>query len=124
MAAGVVSLSLIAPVLPGSITMFAMPNRHDAILLVLLAVGCTLVPFALSLVALRQLSAFTTALALNMEPVYAILMAIVLLGEQRQLMPVFYVGVAIVIAVVFSHGLLERRKNGTGTQKEQDTQKI
>jgi len=117
MAAGVVSLSLIAPVLPGTTTMFALPNRHDAILLVLLAVGCTLVPFALSLVALRQLSAFTTALALNMEPVYAILLAIAFFGEQRQLMPVFYAGVAIVIAVVFSHGFLERRKKGTGTQK-------
>ena len=50
-----------------------------------LAMGCTLLPFALSLVALRQLSAFTTALAVNMEPVYAIVLAIMLLGEQREL---------------------------------------
>ena len=78
--------------------------------LVFLALGCTLLPFALSLVALRHLSAFSTALAVNMEPVYAIVLAILLLGEQRQLDPAFYLGVAIILAVVFSHPLFVRRR--------------
>ena len=60
--------------------------------------------------ALRQLTAFTTALAVNMEPVYAILPAILLLGEQRELDPVFYAGVGIILVVVFSHPLLIRRQ--------------
>ena len=61
-------------------------------------------------VALRHLTAFTTALAINMEPVYAILLAIILLGEQRELDPAFYAGVAIILVIVFSHPLLVRRK--------------
>ena len=70
-----------------------------------LAIACTLVPFALSLVAQRHLSAFTTALAVNMEPVYTIVLAILLLGEQHELSSSFYLGVIIVFAVVFTHPL-------------------
>ncbi len=70
--------------------------------------GCTLLPFALSLAALRHVSAFSTAIALNMEPVYAIVMAIVLLGEQRELSSSFYLGVAIVVAAVFLHPWMVR----------------
>ena len=108
MGAGAVCITLVAPLLPASEAVFVMPNRHDAILLFVLAIGCTLLPFALSLVALRQLTAFTTALAVNMEPVYAILLAIILLGEQHELGPAFYAGVAIIFVVVFSHPLLVR----------------
>jgi drug/metabolite transporter (DMT)-like permease len=100
MAAGAVCLAFFSP--------FVMPDRHDAILLLALALGCTLVPFALSLVALRHLSAFSSVLALNMEPVYAIVLAIVLLGEQHELTTAFYFGVAVIMAVVFGHGRFER----------------
>ena len=107
MASGALFLTLASPLLPGPL--FAVPGQHDIVLLGALAIGCTLLPFALSLVALRHLSAFTTALAVNMEPVYAIVLAIILLGEQRELEPHFYLGVAIIMLVVFSHPLLVRR---------------
>jgi drug/metabolite transporter (DMT)-like permease len=119
MAAGVVCLTVLAVVLPASDPVLVKPNAHDAVLLVVLAMGCTLLPFALSLVALRQLSAFTTALAVNMEPVYAIFLAIVLLGEQRELRPGFYLGVAIVFIVVFSHARRARSwQNFLSTSKQ------
>jgi drug/metabolite transporter (DMT)-like permease len=90
--------------------MFALPGRRDAALLVVLAMGCTLFPYALSLMALRNLSAFATTLAVNMEPIYAIVLAAVLLGEQRELDAPFYLGVAVILALVFAHPLLTRRK--------------
>jgi drug/metabolite transporter (DMT)-like permease len=108
MASGAVCLALINPILPQG-TVFVLPGRHDAILLVILALGCTLTPFALSLVALRHLTAFTTALAINMEPVYSIVLAIVIFGEQQQLDARFYGGVVIVLVVVFSHPFLLER---------------
>lgn len=95
MAAGAVCLTFISPLV--------WPSRHDAILIVVLAIACTLVPYVLSLVALRHLTAFSASLAVNMEPVYAIVLAILLLGEQRELTLTFYAGVAIVFAAVFSH---------------------
>lgn len=89
-------------------TVFVLPSVPDATLLAVLAMGCTLLPFAVSLAALRHVSAFSATIALNMEPVYAIVLAIVLLGEQRELSPSFYLGVAIVLAAVFLHPWLVR----------------
>ena len=79
---------------------------RDAALLLALSLVCTLLPFALSLAALRHMSAFAQQLAVNLEPVYAIVLAIVLLGEQRELSTQFYLGVAIILAAVFVHPLL------------------
>jgi drug/metabolite transporter (DMT)-like permease len=47
-------------------------------------------------------------LAVNLEPVYAIVLAIVLLGEQRELTPLFYLGVVIILGAVLVHPLLRR----------------
>lgn len=110
MGAGAVAMTLLVPLLLPGEQQFVLPGEQDALYLVALAIGCTLLPFALSLVALRELTAFTTALAVNMEPVYSILLAIVLLGEQRELDPAFYLGVAILLAVVFGHAWLSRRR--------------
>jgi drug/metabolite transporter (DMT)-like permease len=110
MGAGALFLTAAAPLLSSGEALFVLPEQRDALLLVALAIGCTLLPFALSLVALRQLSAFSTALAVNMEPVYAIVLAILLLGEQRELSVSFYVGVAIIMIVVFAHPWLTRRR--------------
>ena len=104
MGAGVACLTLLS-LLPFFDTVFVMPIRQDAIYLLILAIACTLLPYALSLIALRRLTAFSTSLAVNMEPVYAVLLAIVILGEQRELPGRFYIGVAIILAVVFSHPL-------------------
>jgi drug/metabolite transporter (DMT)-like permease len=108
MGAGVVFLTALAPALPPASAMFIVPGVRDAVLLVTLASICTLLPFALSLVALRHLSAFGTTLAVNLEPVYAILLAIALLGEQHELSTQFYAGVAIILVVVFSYPFLRR----------------
>ena len=113
MASGAVCLSIIGPMSPLG-PVFVVPGRHDAMLLLALALACTLLPFALSLVALRHLSAFTTALVLNMEPVYAIVLAILIFREQQQLSPGFYAGVVIILAVVFSHPLLTAGSSAGG----------
>jgi drug/metabolite transporter (DMT)-like permease len=107
---GTVFLTLLAPLLPHVGPAFVLPSLHDAGLLVLLSFGCTLLPFALALVALRHMSAFGTQMVTNLEPVYAILLAIVLLGEQRQLDSWFYAGVAVILAAVFVYPLLNRQQ--------------
>jgi drug/metabolite transporter (DMT)-like permease len=61
-----------------------------------LAILCTLIPFAVSLATLRHLSAFTAQLAINLEPVYAIGIAVLFLGEARDLDVLFFLGVVIV----------------------------
>jgi drug/metabolite transporter (DMT)-like permease len=110
MGSGLLVLSLIAPLLPPSLDVFALPDGRDFGLLAVLALLCTLLPFALFLRALRHISAFGAALATNLEPVYAIALAGVLFGEQRQLGPSFYVGVAIILLAVCVQPALERRR--------------
>ena len=108
--AGAVFLTLLAPLLPHTGAAFPLPDLHDAVLLALLAFVCTLLPFSLALHALRRVSAFSMQLITNLEPVYAIVLAILLLHEQRVLEPRFYLGVAIILAAVFAHPLLARRR--------------
>jgi len=77
------------------------PDRQDWFWLLLLAGACTLLPFALSLLALRKLSAYASALVVNLEPVYAILLAAILLNEQEELTLSFYSGAFLIVMVVF-----------------------
>jgi drug/metabolite transporter (DMT)-like permease len=111
--AGIVLLTVLSPLMPWLFPAFAgdpfaLPGAHDFGFLLVLALACTLFPFALSLVALRHISAFAAQLAVNLEPVYAIVLAALLLGEQRELTPMFYLGVAIILGAVLLHPWLSR----------------
>ena len=113
--AGTVALTLLAPLMPLVFPVFAgpllaLPSASDALWLLLLAGACTLFPFALSLVALRHISAFSAQMAVNLEPVYAIILAMLLLGEQHELTPMFYAGVAVLLVAVFVHPLLHPQR--------------
>jgi drug/metabolite transporter (DMT)-like permease len=103
---GTLLLSLLAPLWPHSKSFLAVPGFRDALLLVILATACTLLPFTLLLAALRHLSAYSTQLIVNLEPVYAILLAILLLGEQHGLGRGFYAGVAIILTVALAHPVM------------------
>jgi drug/metabolite transporter (DMT)-like permease len=108
LAAGTAFLTLLALVFGGDATQLAVPGMRDGMLLLLLALVCTLFPFALSLVALRNLSAFSAQLAVSLEPVYAVFLAILLLNEQRELGLQFYAGLVIILGSVFAHAALKR----------------
>ncbi|HJP96997.1 MAG TPA: DMT family transporter [Rhodanobacteraceae bacterium] len=106
--AGTLFLTLVTAFWHGEGT-FVVPGLHDAALLLVLALACTLLPFALALAVLRKLTAYTVQLTTNLEPVYAIILAIILLGEQHQLDAWFYAGVVVILGAVFVHPLLVRQ---------------
>jgi len=92
------------------------PEPLDWLWLLLLALVCTTLAYVLALRALGQLSAFINSLTINLEPVYGILLAMVIFKEHEQLHPGFYAGTALVLLVVFLHpwlsGYLNRRRDG------------
>ena len=88
---------------------FIRPDLYNFSLLLVLAILCTLLPFIVSLHALRHISAFSTQLALNIEPVYAIVIAALWLREYQELTPQFYAGVAVILSAVFVQPLLLRK---------------
>jgi len=107
--AGFVLVAMLSPFMAGTGQALVLPSGHDRAWLLVLALLCTLVPYAVSLGTLRHLSSFTVQLAINLEPVYAITAAVLFLGEARELGALFYLGVSIVLAAVFGHGWLQTR---------------
>ncbi len=86
-----------------------LPSASDWVYLIILALVCTTLALVLNLRALKHISAFASSLTYNLEPVYGIILAIVILQENKELSPTFYLGVLIILASVFSYPLLKSR---------------
>mgnify|MGYP001598605627 FL=1 len=95
MAAGVVVLGI-----PAILSGLTIPTPMDSVWLLVLAIACTLLPFVMWIQSLRYVTAFSTLLMLNLEPVYAILLAAVLFKEYEDLTLLFYIGTGIVLLTV------------------------
>lgn len=109
LAAGTIFLTAVAAAWPGALDAWGVvPGPRDLALLLTLSLACTLLPFALSLVALRSLSAFSAQLAVSLEPVYAVFLAMLLLGEQHELSIEFYLGLALLLGSVLAHTAFRR----------------
>lgn len=97
-----------------------LPLGWDWLWLLVLAGLCTLLPYYLTLQAMRHLSAFTTNLTINLEPVYGVVLAALVFREDREMRPEFYFGVLIILIAVFSHPFLKKifEKEGGGHTTE------
>lgn len=103
-------LSLIAPFLMKfDLLTVQWPSQTDWAYLIILALLCTTLAFILALEALKHLSAFASNLVVNLEPVYGILLAMLILNEHQDLNLRFYLGVLIILAVVILHPMITRR---------------
>ena len=80
-----------------------LPSTWDWFWLIILSLLCTNLAYTLGIKALQHLSAFTTALTVNLEPVYGIIMAIFILKENEELSPNFYWGVLLILGVVAAY---------------------
>ena len=102
MTAGCLTLVVGCTMVFGVADTLRWPSMPDLGWLLVLAAFCTVLTMLLWLHALPHISAFTTQLALNLEPVYAILLAALWFREYEQLTPLFYLGAALVLATVFA----------------------
>lgn len=87
-----------------------LPGQQDWILLVVFTIVCTVIPFNLSMKALKNVSAFTSNLLINLEPVYGICLALIFYHEQRELHPGFFAGTFIILASVVIYMVLKFRE--------------
>jgi drug/metabolite transporter (DMT)-like permease len=85
-----------------------LPTTPDWGWLFVLAWVCTLLPYYLTLLAMRHITAFATNLTINLEPVYGVLLAAVFFHEHEDLNPQFYIGVIVILLAVFSHPFLKK----------------
>lgn len=101
MTGGVVTLSLIMPFyLHQFPATHILPSLSDWMWLLILAWFCSVLAFQFSVNALKRLSAFTVNISYNFEPLYGILMAFALYGENKELGWSFYVGLAMIVLAV------------------------
>ena len=87
-------------------SLFVM-TTSDLLWLLFLGVICTSFAFLVVVDLVKRLGAFTVSLSINMEPVYTILLAIVILGENQLLNYKFYIGAVIIVLVVLANGLVK-----------------
>ena len=85
------------------------PSGLDLFYLIVLALLCTTLAYVLSMRALQHLSAFASNLVVNLEPVYGIILAIVILKEHKDLDYSFYLGVLVIGIAVFSYPYIRKR---------------
>lgn len=89
------------------------PDRSSLIYLIILAIMCTNLPFTLMLKAQEKISAFSTNFALNLEPIYGVILAIIILHQHKDLDLHFYLGSAIIVASVLLSPFLPKKRKPT-----------
>lgn len=99
-------LFLLAVLLIGgsfSLSAYAL-SASDWLWLFLLGSVCTAYPFIASLNIMRYLSPYTVMLTINLEPIYGILLAVMVFGEKESMTPQFYLGGLIILLTVLANG--------------------
>ncbi len=74
-----------------------LPSAADLGWLIVLSLVCTVLMYLLLTQALRKISSFTVNLSFNLEPLYSIILAIIIYKENRSLSTAFYVGLSLII---------------------------
>jgi len=77
--------------------------------LIFLGVVCTSIAFILAVNATKYLGAFTVSLTINLEPVYTIILALILYPKSEKMDLLFYVGSAIIVLAVLANGILKHK---------------
>lgn len=85
-------------------------TTSDVIYLLILASVCTAYAFIASVYVMRYVSPYTVVLTYNLEPVYGIILAILLFPEKEKMSPNFYIGAFIIIGIVLFNGVLKNSK--------------
>ncbi len=76
------------------------PNLKDWVYLFILGSVCTALMFLIEFYVVRKISAFTLALTTNLEPVYSIVLAMILFNEAQEVNFSFYLGLICIIMSV------------------------
>lgn len=91
-----------------SLGFFNLP-KMDWVYLFILSSICTAYAFIASVQIMKYLSPYTVMLTINLEPVYAIILALFIFGDKEKMNPEFYLGAGIVLGVVLLNGIIKNR---------------
>jgi len=108
--AGVTLFILIyEPAFLGEAMTIGIPKGNDWWYILGLALVCTVYAYSDAVELMKRISAFTVSLTVNLEPVYGIIMALIIFGESEKMSSGFYFGTLIILLAVFLYPVINKR---------------
>lgn len=84
-------------------------SQNDWIYLVLLSIGCTAITFPVGVWVMKKVTPFTVSISLNLEPVYTILLALIIFGDTEHMSTGFYLGTVIILGTVVANAYIKMK---------------
>lgn len=107
---GVLFLSIFLLFNQGFTVEFFQLSFNDFKWLLVLSSVCTAYAFISSVRIMKFLSPYTVMLTINLEPVYGIILALLIFNEKEKMSFEFYIGSFIILSTVILNGILKNRK--------------
>ena len=85
-------------------------TQSDIFYLFILSSICTAYAFIVSVNLMKYLTPYTIMLTINLEPIYGIILAVIVFGEKETISPQFYIGASIILITVIINGILKNKK--------------
>jgi drug/metabolite transporter (DMT)-like permease len=85
------------------------PLWTDWLWISLLAGVCSVYAYTVAIELMKRVSVFMIQLTLNLEPLYGIIMAVIIFGDKEKMTFNFYIGTAIILCAVASYPFLKSR---------------
>jgi drug/metabolite transporter (DMT)-like permease len=85
------------------------PSGMDLMYIAILAGVCSVYAYTVSVELMKRISVFMIQLTLNLEPVYGIIMAVIIFGQQEKMNINFYLGTTVILSAVATYPLLKKR---------------
>ncbi|WP_295335259.1 DMT family transporter [Flavobacterium sp.] len=92
-----------------SVEFFQLSMKNLVYLLILSSV-CTAYAFIASTAVMKFLSPYTVMLTINLEPIYGIILAVLIFEEKEKMSFGFYVGAVIILLTVLLNAIIKSRK--------------
>jgi drug/metabolite transporter (DMT)-like permease len=85
------------------------PSAMDWLYIALLAGVCSVYAYSVAVELMKRISVFLIQLTLNLEPLYGIVMAVIIFGQHEKMNVNFYIGTAVILCAVGSYPLIRIR---------------
>ena len=84
-------------------------NINDFVYLFLLGTICTAAVFVWMVEIMKYISPYSLIMAINLEPIYSIVLALIIFSESEHMNLSFYIGASVIILVVFLESYLKNK---------------
>ena len=108
--AGVLFLSVYLLLTNSFNAAFFTIKASDWIYLAILSSICTSYAFIASVKVMKYLSPYTVMLTINLEPIYGIILAVIIFSEKEKMSFEFYIGAFIILSTVILNGMVKYYK--------------